>query len=173
MTLHVYQRGHFPRETLATLWGYVEHDKAAPKLFYAQPLQDTPVSTVGDLAAFVGYFEDPKRHLLLVEGDDGQVMGMVWFDDVLPGHRAAVNAFYRRRYWGAKTRVATREALRLAFGSLQVQSIWAYTPWPEAVSHALACGMKPHAMLRDFALVHGQLRDLTILRIDKGDLIDG
>lgn len=172
MNLHIYQRGYFPRGTLHTLWSYVEHDKAAPKLFYAQPPQDSPESIVGDLAAFVGYFEDPKRVLLIVE-EQNDVMGMVWFDDIFPGHRAAVNAFYRRRYWGQRSRQATRQAMRVAFDGLKVESLWAYTPWPEAMKHAQACGMKIHATLRGFAMVNGALRDLAILRMEKGDVLDG
>lgn len=168
MTLHVYRRGHFPRETLFTLWKYADEAGFSTKLFYAQPSEATPFSQRGDLGAWVPYFDDPKRLVLIVE-DEGQPMGMVWFDDVYPGHRAALNGWYRRRYWGHRTRVATKAAIGLAFEALALQSLWAYTPWPEAARHCLAVGMKPHAILRDFVLVDGHVRDLEILKMEKGD----
>ena len=169
MTLNLYRRGHFPRETLATLWGYIERDGAWAKLFYAQPVDETPFPTRGDLPAFVGYFEDPKRILLIVE-DEGQPMGMVWFDDIYVGHRAAINAYYRRRYWGHRTRVATKEAAKVAFQTMAIKTLWAYTPWREAFRHAQAIGMQHHATLEDFALVDGSPRDVLILRMRKEDL---
>jgi RimJ/RimL family protein N-acetyltransferase len=169
MNLHLYKRGHFPRETLGTLWNYVEEQGAAKKLFYAQPNPPTPVGTVGDLTAFVEYFGDEKRVVLIVE-EGGEVMGMVWFDDILPGHRAAINGFYRRRYWGIRAREATRQAMLHAFESLSIKSLWAYTPWPEAVRHAQAIGMELTAVLKEFVLVEGQPRDVNVLVIRKGDL---
>lgn len=164
--LFPYVRGYYPRDTLARLWGYVEAQGAARKLFYAQPGTD---EERGDLTHFVEYFADSARRLLLIPERDQQPMGLVWLDDIIPGFKAAMNVFYRRRFWGTPAREATTLAVAYCFNDLHFQTLWGYTPWPEAQSHAEAVGFQAVARLPGFARCDDRPLDITILRLEKGE----
>jgi hypothetical protein len=98
--LYPYQRGAFPREVLYACWRAVEDEGAAPRLFYAQLCADE--AHRGDLPEFIAYMTDPKRLVYIAQRlKDDSLAGLVWFDDIVPGYRAAANIFYRRRCWGA------------------------------------------------------------------------
>jgi hypothetical protein len=160
LTLHPYTRGVSPRATLGVLWDLMEREGATAKVFYAQPGSDLER---GDLVEFVRYFDDPKRSLVIAL-DEGQPVGMVWFDDLIPGHRAAVNIFYARKAWGQRSRAATAEAVTWAFGAFNVRAIWGYTPHRTAVRHGQSLGFAIIAVLPAFACVAGRPADVTILR---------
>ena len=166
--LHLFQRSGFPRATLYTLWRYVEDAGAYQQLFYAQPVQDE--NDRGDLIEFVNYFTDSKRILYICQSlktDD--VAGMVWFDDIQPGWKAAANIFFRRRYWGKPALEGARLALGHIFDTLKVESIWAYTPWKHAISHAERAGMIAVALLPGFVRINGAPRDIHVLRVLRED----
>lgn len=164
LTLFPYARSSY-RSILGVLWTLMEKEGATRKVFHAQ---QGPEVERGDLVEFVRYFDDPKRHLLIAV-DEVDPVGMVWFDDHVPGHRAAVNMFYARRVWGERSRAATRQAIKWAFDGLGVASIWGYTPHKTAVRHGLAVGAKIVAALPEFAMVDGKPADVTILRIWRAD----
>ncbi len=168
--LHYYQRGVFPRATLYTLWRHVEDAGAWRQLFYAQPVQDEIER--GDLTEFVKYFTDPGRILFLAQSlktDD--LAGMVWFDDLVPGFKATANIFFRRRYWGAPALEGARLGLGHIFDTLKVESIWAYTPWKHAVSHAERAGMMRVATLPGYVRVDGAPRDIHVMRVRREEFV--
>lgn len=158
LTLHLYTREAY-RSILGVLWQLMEREGATGKVFHA-----TQGPERGDLVEFVRYFDDPKRYLLIAV-DEAQPVGLVWFDDYVPGHRAAINIFYARRVWGEKSRAATREAVGWAFQALNVPAIWAYTPHHTAIRHGQALGFSIIAVLPEFACVDGKPQDVTILRM--------
>lgn len=162
-----YVRGAWSRDLLARLWDAIERQGAAPKLFYAQTC--TEPTQRGDLAEFCAYFTDPRRTLLIAESTTrpGDLVGLFWFDDLVPGYRASGNVFYRRRYWGPVARSASRLGLAYGFTTLALQMIWAYTPWPEAASHCEAVGMRPMATLDRFILIDGRPTDVRVFRMTK------
>ncbi|HYE89536.1 MAG TPA: GNAT family protein [Terriglobales bacterium] len=163
LVMYPYQRGAYPRAILGALWQLMEAEGATAKVFHAQ---QGPETERGDLVEFVRYFDDPKRVLLIMaEPDTKDLVGMVWFDDVVAGHRAAINIFYARKVWGARSRAATREAITWAFQTLGVASMWGYTPHRTAVRHGQALGFQIVAVLPEFARVGGRPQDVTILRL--------
>lgn len=166
--LYPFEREGWPRDVLYALWRHVEDAGASTTLFYAQPGLD---AQRGDLQEFVGYFTDPKRLVYLAQSTkNDELAGMVWFDDIQPGHRAAINVFFRRRAWGHPAREAVRLACLHAFERLRVQSIWAYTPWPAAWRMGEALGFQHIALLPEFVLIHGTPHDIRIMRLRKGEL---
>lgn len=166
--LYLYKRGAFPRELLWAMWQAVEAEQASRLLFYAQNV--TTESERGDLQEFVTYFTDAKRLVYVAQSlKDDTLAGMVWFDDIQPGFRAAANVFFRRRAWGAAALEGSRLALGAAFESLGVESIWAYTPWLHAVRHAKRAGMMPVALLPGFVRIDGAARDIHVLRLRRED----
>lgn len=176
--LDIYSRADYPPDTLYTLWKAMQLDKATDKVFTQAPGDSAEPQTLGDLVDFVRMFEPQgqQRVLLIatsVKGagaTDADLAGMVWFDDFLGG-RCAINAFYRRRYWGHPAREATRLALRWGFDAFAVPAIWAYTPWANAASHAEAVGMSKVARLPDYLVIGGTPRDLVILRMRKEEMV--
>lgn len=172
--LYPYVRGYSTRDLLYLLWRSMEDEQGAGKLFYAQTVVDTPHSMRGDLTEFISYFDDPKRLLLVVQNiKTDQLAGMLWFDDIVPAYRAAANCFYRRRSWGHPAREATRLGLGYIFETLALQSIWAYTPWPEAAKHAEAAGLHRVAVLPGFTLANGAPRDVHVLKVLREDFKNG
>jgi hypothetical protein len=172
--LYPYLRGEFPRGTFYALWRAVDAEGAIDKLFYAQPVNPAPFSMRGDLSEFVRYFDDPKRLLFIAQSlktDD--LAGLVWFDEMQAGHRAAVNVFYRRRMWGAPAREGTRLACRFMFEAHGLAAIWGFTPWMAAVTHGLAIGFHRLTTLPEFVVIDGTPRDLHILRARSKELRDG
>lgn len=167
LTLTPYQRGAFPRDGLAHLWSLMEAEGACARVFHSAV--ETPgaaYDTRGDLVDFVRMLEPPPpaRTLTLIAAADGQVAGLVWFSDLVPGVRAAVNVWYRRRVWGAPARAATDAACRLAFAQLAIPALWAYTPWLPAVRHAEAVGFVRVAELPGYVRGADGLRPLWVLR---------
>ena len=168
--LHLFSRSSFPRQTLYTLWRYVEDAGAYRQLFYAQPVQDE--TERGDLIEFVNYFTDPKRIMFIAQSlKTNDVAGMVWFDDIQPGWKAAANIFFRRRYWGQPALEGTKLGLRQMFDTLKLESIWAYTPWKHAITHAERAGMIRVALLPGFVRIDGAPRDIHVLRVLRGEFL--
>ena len=171
--LYPYVRGLWPPETLFTLWQMMRDQDAGEKIFFGRPGGGTPYSTAGDLVDFVKFFEpEPpaQRHLLLAQSqaEPDQIVGIFWFDDLVPGHRAAGSVLYRKRYWGEPAREASRLALAYGFEVLGVGSIWAYTPWRTGFKHAEAAGMNHVATLPNYVIAaDGKPMDLHILRVLK------
>jgi len=172
--LYPYVRGYFPPETLYTLWHLMRAQGAIGKLFYGRlPSAEAPPHRLcGDLVHFVKFFEPEEpnaRPLLLVQSQKQpeDIAGMVWFDDMIPEHRAAGSVFYRRKYWGEPAREATRLAIAWAFAVLKVESCWAYTPWKTGRRHAQAVGMNLVATLPGYVVVDTTPTDLDIYRITR------
>lgn len=172
--LHPYTRGYSSRDLLYLLWRFMEDEGGAARLFYAQTVAETPISQRGDLTEFLAYFNDPKRLLVVVQNiKTDQLAGMVWFDDLVPGFRAAANCFYRRRSWGHPAREGSRLAVGYAFELLGLRSVWAYTPFPEAAKHAEAIGMHRVAVLPGFVSINESPRDVHILKVHREDFQHG
>ena len=179
--LYPYVRGHWPPETLYALWKLLMPDQdTAKNIFFGRSVlgPPTPYPTLGDLVEFVRFFDpDPpgQRRLLIAESlrTPGEVVGLFWFDDLVPGHRAAGNGLYRRRFWGAPAREASRLALAWGFAELGVRAIWAYTPWRVAVKHCEAVGLRLVATLPEFVELDGVPQDMHILRVRKEEFANG
>lgn len=179
--LYPYVRGHWPPETLYALWKLLMPDQdTAKNIFFGRSVlgPPTPYPTLGDLVEFVRFFDpDPpgQRRLLIAESlrTPGEVVGLFWFDDLVPGHRAAGNVLYRRRFWGAPAREASRLALAWGFAELGVRAIWAYTPWRVAVKHCEAVGLRLVATLPEFVELDGVPQDMHILRVRKEEFANG
>ena len=170
-----YERGRYPRDTLYLLWRMIEEEHVADKLFFGQTVDPGHAGVRGDLAAFCDMFSDPRRRLLIAQapgdnGTSGALMGLIWFDDVIPQHRASVNIFMRRRYWGVPARDLAGLALRYIFEAEGLQHVWAYTPWPLAIRMAEAVGFRQVAVLPEFLAVDGAVHDVTILRVTPHEL---
>jgi hypothetical protein len=163
-----YSRGLYPRDTLHTLWRLVESGGGADQVFHSQiGVESDPYPWRGDLTEFVKYFDDPGRRILLMAMQGEALMGLCWFDDIVPGYRAAYNLYFRKRAYGNIAHEATTLAFRYGFDVLGVQSIWGYTPWRAAVEHGKRHGMAVVATLPGFARVEGKPTDVSILRITK------
>ena len=166
-----YHRTAGPRDALYHLWDLMEAQGGGPLLFHGQL---GPESVRGDLIAFTRMLAPQQGDcyvLLAAKPDVAQLEGFIWFDDVvhLGAHtRAAINVFYRRRFWGAPARDATRQALRYGVTVLGFHSIWGWSPWPNAVRHARAVGMTVMAELPGFATGG---RDLTIVRATREEIL--
>lgn len=169
-----YSRGLYPRDTLHTLWRLVEDGGGAAQVFHSQRGGDSdPYPWQGDLTEFVRYFDEPGRRHLLIATQGEALMGLCWFDDIVPGHRAAYNLFFRKRAYGTIAHEATTLALRYGFDVLGVQSIWGYTPWRAAVEHGRRHGFRVVATLPGFAQVDGRPRDVMMLKLTKEEYADG
>ncbi|HMC63819.1 MAG TPA: GNAT family protein [Gemmataceae bacterium] len=172
-----YFRGVYPRNTLASLWQVMEADQAVEKVFHAQPKygrQETPYPIRGDLISFVRYFEPDQegtRLLLVAQAvESGEVAGMFWFDDIIIGHKANANIWYRRKFWGHPAREASRIACRYGFEVLGYQAIWALTPWRTAVAHGESMGFEPVTVLPGYLLIDDHPADLTVMKLTREDL---
>jgi RimJ/RimL family protein N-acetyltransferase len=161
LALYHYERTSY-RSILGVLWHLMEREGATAKVFHAQ---QGPAAERGDLVEFVRYFDDPKRYLLMAVTAEAEPVGMVWFDDVVMNHRAAVNIFYARKVWGRQARATTADAVTWAFRSLGVSAIYGYTPWRTAVRHGQSLGFHIVATLTGYAFVDGAPKDVTILRM--------
>src|SRR5262245_25296020 len=167
--LYPYVRGHFPPETLFTLWNLMREQGAIDKVFFGRP-GTTPYQRRGDLVEFIKTFEPEAgvdRWVLIVQSlkHPEDVAGMCWFDDHIPEHRIAGSVFYRRKYWGRPAHEATRLAIRWAFAVLPVQSIWAYSPWKTGQKHAEYGGMTHVATLPEYVVLGEQPADLYCYRV--------
>lgn len=167
-----YSREHFARGYLAHVWKQIEDDGASLDIFYAKlafpPTE--PVDVRGDVQDFIQYFASPERMLFHVEQRDSREMaGIFWLDDIILGHRATVNLFFRP---GSRGRIAF-EAGRIfrdfcceQLGFLQ---LWGVTPWKHSVAMGRWLGMKPVAVLPRFARINGELLDVHVIRYEKAN----
>jgi RimJ/RimL family protein N-acetyltransferase len=164
-------RGLYGRDDLYHVWRLIEQEPGAvQKLFYTQQCADE--SQRGDLQTFCEYMS--SRLLLLAQSvTDQQLIGCVWFEDVVPDWRATISMFYRRTYWGTPAREATRLAVRYAFEVLQVPQVWGITPQRLALRHGLALGFTHLATLPGYVRLAGQPRDVFVLRLTHDEFTVG
>lgn len=171
--LFPYMRGHFPPETLATLWALMRQQGAIERIFFGpSATQTTPFPIRGDLVDFIKAFDPERpvdRWLLIVQSQKHpeDIAGMVWFDDHIPKHRVAGSVFYRRKYWGRPAEEATRLAIRWAFAQLEVKGVWAYSPWRTGQRHALRVGMTHIATLPGYVMLGDKPGDLAMYRVTR------
>lgn len=163
-----YAPGYFGGpDFLYTLWQRLRDDRAIDRVFWSHvPFEDSPQPTY---EFFSGYMD--KRALMLIVQDrtNGELAGMIWFDDIVLGHRASLNLWYPRRYWGAPAREATAMATRYAFKVHGWRHLFGLTPWKLAMRHGLALGWQAQTV-PNYALVRDQVRDLYILSLAQGDV---
>lgn len=158
-----YVRGAYPRDTLYLLWRLMEREAGGEKLFFSQ---QGGYDVRGDLTEFVRFFSESTRQLFIVQAleEPREVQGFVWLDDITPEHKAAINVFFRRKYWGAAAREAAELVIRYAFEVMKLSAVWAFTPWALAARMAQALAFEPVAVLPDFVRVDGQSHDVHIFR---------
>ena len=160
-----YIRGVYSKDVLYRLWRVVEESGAGPSLCWGQ---HDPEPMRHDLPSFVRFAEDPGRHLFLLTNDDGkEIVGCLWFDDIIPNYRCFGSIFMRPSHRGDESLEAMRLGLAYAFGPLHMQQVWGITPWNAAKQLCLAVGFAEVAVLPGFAWVHGRPQDVTVLRLIK------
>jgi hypothetical protein len=159
--LRPYRRAAFPRDALWSLWAAMEADGGARAVFYA-----SPEATRGDLVDFVRAMEPPGPGgaAALVAHEGGEAVGLLWFTDVVPGVRAAVNLWYARRRRGPRAVATTAAACDWAEGALGVPAVWGYTPWPAARAHGERAGFRLVAELPGYVALDGARRPMYVLR---------
>lgn len=169
-----YIRGVWPRETPFKLWQMVEQEQASQRLFWVDAV-GMRANTVGDLHEFLAFLGTDRRLVLMAESlaHPGDLAGLFWFDDITEGHKAGAGVCYRRRYWGAPAREASRLALQYGFAAWDLEAIYAYTPFPVAQKHAEACGMTTIAELPRFIKFGEKYHTLYICRVLREESHDG
>ena len=140
-----WSRGYYPRDVLFYLWRMMEQEQMTNTVFYSQTstTEQTPVSTHMDLIEFVHFFSDAQHCRLLIIPQhiaSGEMIGFIWFDNVILGQTATGNIFYRRKFWGDVGQEATRLALKYAFEALHVKKVWGQSPWRAATAHIERAG---------------------------------
>lgn len=161
-----YHRGHFPRGYLGELWRVIEAEGAALDIFYSKlafPPSATPVDTRGDLEDFVAYFSSADRLIFHVESLDGEFAGIFWLDEIITGHKATVNLFFRKAARGKLAFEAARLFRDFCCGPLGLTQLWGITPWKHSVALGRWVGLKTVATLPRFARINGQYLDGYVL----------
>ena len=167
-----YAPGYYSRDLVYRLWRIVEDEKAIPLTFWGRftVLSETPIETRGDLMDFARILATTNGVLLIVtETQTDALAGFIWFEEIVPKYKAVAGIFMRQKYWGDPATEAGRLGERYAFETLDLQSLWAITPWQAAINYCKRIGFKPIALLPDFALINGRERDVTFLRITRGE----
>lgn len=167
-----YASGYYARDLVYRLWRIVEDEKAIPLIFWARfaVSRETPVETRGDLIDFARILGTTNGVLLIVtEIQTDALAGFIWFEQIVPKYKAMAGIFMRQKYWGDPAIEAGRLAERYAFETLDLQALWAETPWQSAVNYCQRIGFKLMAVLPDFTLINGKEHDVTFLRITKGE----
>ena len=169
--LHHYVPGYYPRGILLRLWEMIEEDGAALDIFYdhlSEKVPDSPVDTRAEISEVLSYFADPKKVIVFVD-DPGtnDLMGAFWLTEIVPGFRATVNLFFRKRYRGRQAFEAGRRFRDYATDVLGFKSLWGITPWKHSVAMGRWLGMKTVAVLPHFHLVNGVPMDSYILKLER------
>lgn len=166
-----YAPGYYPRDLAYRLWRIVEDEKAIPLIFWGRfgIRRETPIETTGDLIEFVRILATTNGVLLIVTEIQTEVLaGFIWFEEIVPKYKAMASIFMRQRYWGNAAIEAGILAKRYAFEILDLQSVWATTPWQAAINYCQRIGFKSVAVLPDFILINGKEHDVTFLRLTRG-----
>lgn len=165
-----YVRGLYSRDVLYRLWRLIEDAHASGRLFWAST---EPVEQRGDLSFFIKFVETPERLLVLLTSlDSSEIVGCVWFDDIVPHYRCFGSIFIRPESRGVASQEAMRLCLHYAFHLLHIKSVWGITPWADARALCLKSGFRVVATLPAFALIEGASHDVSVLRIEK-ETFDG
>lgn len=172
-----YFRGVQGPDFIAGLWHLMVEDNALEHVFQAVMPGDRLADLAYDLTNFVRFFDplDGSRVLVVVvaKATDEQpeaIAGLIWFDELIPGHRASINIWIRQPYRGGLAREAARLAIRGAFLRWELQTLWASTPWQSAYAIARRCGFKPEAVLHQYVHTRHGLMDLHVLRLSRAEL---
>jgi RimJ/RimL family protein N-acetyltransferase len=174
-----YFRGVHAPDFIAGLWGLMAADGALEHVFQATtPGDDLSTRMQYDITAFIRYFDpaDGTRVVVMVviKPTDNQpetIAGLIWFDEIIPQHRASINIWIREPYRGSIAKEAARLAVKAAFARWQLRTLWASTPWRSAYAIARSCGFQPEAVLHDFVHTAHGWRALHILRIARPDVM--
>lgn len=165
-----YSRGYCPRDTLYRLWRMMDDEGLTKYVFHSATENGTPYPMGGDLVDFVKMFEPEhgKRFLLIVLDVTGeQLVGALWFDDIVGNHRASISIFMTEGYRGDAAEEAGRMALDYVFNQFCFMEIWAFTPWLHASRLAEKCGFVPIAVLPSLIPGKKETMDMRVLKITK------
>ena len=165
-----YARGYFAPDLPYQLWSAMAKEDALKLVFFEEPVQETPIATHADLAFFTEYILNPQRIVLLITAvGSEELAGLIWFDGLIPHFRATGNYWMRRKYWGYPTFEASRIALDYVFNSLDLKSVWAYTPWLTSVKTTKRLGFDYVTALPESTFAAGKVRDMhvSVMRREK------
>jgi len=160
-----YVRGEYAKDTLYHLWQMVDATGDTGRLLWGS--QASPAIR-GDLEAFVGFFNDPNRLVIIAAKADGSdIVGFLWFDDLVPEHRCFGSVYIKPDYRGAVGNEAIMLACDHVFDLFKVKSIWGITPWRAAKAACAQVGFKTVATLPAFTRVDGEVYDAYVLRKER------
>jgi len=147
----------------------MEQDKAAPLLFHGQQVPDNMIhSWQGDLTEFIGLMSAQGRLVVMVESiENNEIAGFYWMDDIIPNYRALVSIFFRKKYYGATSKEASKLFINYALNGIGFKHLWAFTPFPWAAKHAQGVGFSKVAELPGMYLIDDKPQSSYVLKIDK------
>ncbi|MGI9298574.1 MAG: GNAT family N-acetyltransferase [Gammaproteobacteria bacterium] len=149
----------------------VEEEGSSGQIFYSQHVVDE--SWRGDLVEFVRYFglDSVKRNLLVMQcRASGRVMGMVWFDEIVPGYLGAIGLFYRKEYRGKASIEATKLACDYACDVFKYIRLVGFSPHKHALHHIVSCGWQHVCTVPKMTLINGNPRDIYVAMQDRSML---
>jgi hypothetical protein len=157
-----YIRGEYARDTLYHLWSMVEATGDTGHLLWGS---NDPPAIKGDLEAFIRYFSDANRIVVVVAKEDGSdIVGFLWFDDLIPEHRCFGSVYIKPQYRGAVGNEGISLACDYVFELFKVQAIWGVTPWRAARHACHQVGFQTVATLPQFTKVEGKVLDAYVVR---------
>lgn len=161
-----YAKGLYPESILAHMWSMINDAGAAHKVFWAHN-RNEKLDTV-NLGFFLSYMSQCLP-LLVQDLESQEMIGMVWLDEIIMGHRSNINMFYRRKAWGSKAKEASQICLRYSFEAFKFDTLWGMTPWREARNHAVKAGFKHVATLDRYACILGEYRSVYVIQKENYD----
>ena len=154
-----YSAGLYPPETLRQLWTVLNTTHFSHRLFWPN-IGDQETITYGE------FVEKMQRVILLLPEDltTHQLMGCIWFDEILEGIRAHWNIFYAKPFRGEKAREASRLSLAYGHDVMGWKTLWGITPWRDAQRHGIQCGFEQLCIIPGYAYVQGKYLDVYVGR---------
>lgn len=157
-----YVRGYYPRDVLYGLWSAIEQAGDGARVFWGN---SDPAPLRMDLPSFCEFVTKEGRTLILLTNLDGTAMlGCAWFEDVFPKRRAFGSIYLVPESRGKVAVEAVRLVTDYACQVLDVNEIWAVTPWREAGQLICAAGYQRVATLPGFAWVDEQSQDVGVYK---------
>lgn len=88
-----------------------------------------------------------------------ELIGIIGFNEIYPGHKATISYFLSPDYWGRGLMTeALKAILKYGFETMELNRIDAHVMVgnEQSVNVLLRCGFSYEALLRDFVLLEGQ-----------------
>lgn len=164
-TLYPYAPGVFGRDALYRVWKVMEDDGSTDRAFW----DETGFATSGDLASFIRAFDGVPGKLLImvVRNDTNKLCGAIWLTQLVYGHQAFVSMWMTKEARGPIALDAATLVLPPLFRMLELQQLWAVTPWPQAGAMCRRVGFTKWNRLPSYCKWHGQIKDAWLYRLTR------